>query len=227
MIQIAIDGFSGSGKGELCKGLAEKFQLKHLDTGAILRAIGLYFFRLGILNPTKEDIDAHEKNFNIKIEFDGKKQITFLNGEDVSKEIRQEKIGAMASKVAVYQKAMKILIDIAQTFAKKYNCIMDGRNITSEVLPDADVKFFLTANLETRATRRHNEAISRGQQSNYDEVLKSLQQRDKSDTTREFSAMVQTPDSILIDNTKLSISETIELCAKIVEEKLKASGKIK
>lgn len=226
MIQIAIDGFSGSGKGELCKGLAKQFSLKHLDTGCILRAMGLYFLRLGILNPASDDIETHKNKFNIKIEFDGDTQITFLNGEDVSKEIRQEKVGAMASKVAVFPNAMKILIDISREFAQKYDCIMDGRNITSEVLPDADVKFFLTASLETRAMRRHNEALSRGLDSNFEEVKKSLETRDKSDSTREFSRMVQTPDSILIDNTNLSISETLEQCIKIVQEKLEANGKI-
>lgn len=227
MISIAIDGYSGSGKGELCKGLAEIFDLKHLDTGALLRAMGLYFYRLGNLNPTEEDVEKHFGDLDISVEFDGDRQITRLSGEDVSTEIRQEAIGLMASKVAVIEKAMKKIIEISQAFAEKNDCIMDGRNITSEILPDADVKFFLTASPECRAKRRYDEDLKRGKTASYEEILKSISERDWRDTHRSFSPMIVTPDSTVVDNTNLTIAETISTCEKIAREKLGLLGKLK
>lgn len=227
MIQIAIDGFSGSGKGELSKGLAQKFNLKHLDTGAILRSMGLYFFSIGITEGINDAlVDEHYENLNVKIEFDGDTQITYLNGEDVSKTIRTEQMGQMASRVAVVPKAMQKLIDISREFAEKYDCVLDGRNITTEVLPNADVKFFLDATPECRAQRRHSESLAKGQQSDYEQVLKSLKERDYRDTHREFSRMYVVEDAIVVDNTNMSIAETIEYCCNVVTEKLKQKGKL-
>ena len=227
MINIAVDGFSGSGKGELCKGLSEKLNLKHLDTGAILRAMGLYFYEHGIFEISDDIILKHMDNILIKIDFLDDKQITVLNGKDVSTEIRKEEIGQMASKVAVNEKAMKKLIEISRNFAENYDCILDGRNITSEVMPDADVKIFLTASLETRALRRFNEVIGRGNEAELESVKASLAERDFRDTHRDFSPMIQTPDSFLVDNTNMTISETIDFCFSLAKEKLAEAGKLK
>ena len=224
MISIAVDGYSGSGKGELCKGLAKIFNLKHLDTGALLRAMGLFFYRKNNLNPTEEDVEKNFSNLDISVDFDGDKQITRLCGEDVSTEIRQEAIGLMASKVAVIEKAMKKIIEISQAFAKKYDCILDGRNITSEILPYADVKIFLTASPECRAKRRYDEDVKKGKTASYDEILKSISERDYRDTHRAFSPMILTPDSTVVDNTTLTIDET---CEKIARDKLVLLGKLK
>ncbi len=226
MIQIAIDGYSGSGKGELSKGLAKTFNLKHLDTGAILRSMGLYFYNKGITQITNELVDEHYNNLNVKIEFEEDKQITFLNGEDVSTAIRQEAIGQMASRVAAIPKAMKKLIDISQSFAEKYDCVLDGRNITSEVLPNADVKIFLNASPECRATRRYKEDLAKGIESSYEKVLESLKERDYRDTHREFSAMYIVDDAFVVDNSEMSIEETINYCASHIEKVLKEKGKI-
>jgi len=226
MISIAIDGHSGSGKGELSKGLAKKFNLKHLDTGAILRAMGLYFYRLNITNPTTKDVTSHYENLNIKIEFNDDIQQTLLNSEDVSSEIRFEHIGQMASKVAAIEKAMRKLIDISQEFAKNYDCVMDGRNITSEVLPNADVKFFLDATPECRAKRRLSDELKKNQNATFEDVLKSLTERDYRDVHRAFSPMILTSDSILVDNTNMTIEETIEYCFDKAEKILKEKGKI-
>ena len=226
MINIAIDGYAGSGKGELSKGLAKKLNLKHLDTGAILRAMGLYFSRLGIEDFTQDIIDKHIKSFEVKVDFEGDKQITLLNRQDVSKEIRTEKIGGLASKIARYPEAMQRLNDISRAFAEKYDCVLDGRNITSEVLPNADVKFFLDAKIECRANRRLQDDFKRGIQTTYDEVLASLQKRDYSDTHREYSRMIITHDSIVVDNTNMTIAQTIDYCYNIAEQKLKELGKL-
>lgn len=226
MIAIAIDGHSGSGKGELSKGLAKKLNLKHLDTGAILRAMGLYFYRNGITNPTVEDVEKNYDNLNIKIEFNNDIQITYLNNEDVSSEIRFEHIGQMASRVAIIEKAMRKLITISQEFAKNYNCVMDGRNITSEVLPDADVKFFLDASAECRAKRRLGDELKKNPNAKFDDILASLIERDKRDINRDFSPMIKTPDSIVVDNTNMTIDETINFCFDKTKSILKEKGKL-
>ncbi len=226
MVKIAIDGYSGSGKGELSKGLAKKFNLKHLDTGAILRAIGLYFYKKNITDVSQEDILNNISKIKVEVVFDGDNQKTILCGDDVSSEIRQEIIGQMASRVAVFPEAMGILIQTSQAFAKKYDCVMDGRNITSEVLPDADVKIFLTASLECRAKRRLADDQKKGIQTSYEKVLNSLEERDFRDTHRKFSAMVIVPDAIVFDNTTISIEDTINQISEIVTNKLKQKGKI-
>lgn len=226
MIAIAIDGHSGSGKGELSRGLAKQFNLKHLDTGAILRAMGLYFYRLDIKSPTHQDVENHYENLNIKVEFDGDIQKTYLNNEDVSSEIRVEHIGQMASKVAVIEKAMRKLISISQEFAKNYDCVMDGRNITSEVLPDADVKFFLDATPECRAKRRLGDELKKNPNAKFEDILASLIERDHRDVNRDFSPMIKTTDSIVVDNTDMTIEETIEFCFDKAESILKMKGKI-
>lgn len=226
MINIAIDGYAGSGKGELSKGLAKKLNLKHLDTGAILRAMGLYFARLNIEDFTQSIIDKYIKTFEIKVQFEGDKQITLLNREDVSKEIKTEKMGSLASKLAIYPEAMEKMNNISREFAENFDCVIDGRNITSEVLPNADVKFFLDASVECRANRRLQEDFNRGVQTTFAEVLESLKKRDYRDTHREFSRMVVTHDSIVVDNTNMTIAQTIEHCYNIAVEKLKELGKL-
>lgn len=226
MISIAIDGHSGSGKGELSRGLAKKFKLKHLDTGAILRAMGLYFYRLDIKNPTNKDVETHYNKLDIKIEFENNIQLTYLQNENVSSEIRYEHIGQMASKVAAIEKSMRKMIDIAQEFAKKYDCVMDGRNITSEVLPNADVKFFLDASPECRANRRLSDELKKNPNAKFEDVLASLIERDYRDVHRDFSPMIKTLDSIAIDNTNMTIEETIEYAFKLTEKILKEKGKI-
>ena len=226
MISIAVDGYSGSGKGELCKGLAKRFKLSHLDTGAILRAMALFFSNLSITEIKPEIYEKYFEKIDIKIVFDDGIQKTLLCGKDVSSEIRNEKIGQLASKIAVIPKAMQKLNEISRDFASKNDCILDGRNITSEVLPNADVKFFLTASIECRAKRRFDESQKRGNNLSFESVLESLKERDYRDTHREFSTMVLTDDSHLVDNTNMTIEQTIDYCSKIVEETLKASGKI-
>ncbi len=223
MINIAIDGFSGSGKSTLADGLAKNFNLKHLNTGAILRAMGVYFFEKGITEIDEKIVEEHIDNFKIHIEFDGNTQHTYLDENDVSEKIMAEIFGQMASKLAVIKIAMMKLIDISRDFAKKYDCVMEGRNITSEVLPDADVKFFLDAEVYKRAERRHKEMIERNIETSYDKVLESLKERDWRDTHRDFSPMVVVPDAEVIDNTNLSLEETVVIASEIVKNKLNNS----
>ncbi len=226
MFTIAIDGYSGSGKGTLADGLAEKFNLKHLDTGSILRSTGLYFFEQNIFNPTAEDINNHIKNIQIKIEFEENVQKTYLNGKDVSREIRKEEIGQMASKVAIYEKAMMKVFEVSRDFANNYNCVVDGRNITSAVLPDADVKIFLDASIDCRTNRRLKENQEKNLGGDYANIYSSMKERDYRDTHRDFAPMVITADTTIVDNTNLNAQETIDFVSKIVEKKLNNIKKI-
>lgn len=226
MINIAIDGYSGSGKGTLADGLAKNFNLKHLDTGSILRGMGLYFLNLGIEHPTQFDVENNIDNFTLFIDFDGNTQKTFLDGIDVSNQLRSEQLGQMASRLAVFQGAMNKLIDVSQKFAEKYNCVLDGRNITSEVLPHADVKIFLDADIECRIIRRYKEMLERGQNVDIEKIRTSINERDYRDTHRDFSPMVVVPDAVVVDNTNMTQDETIEYVSEIVKNKLKTLNKI-
>lgn len=226
MINIAIDGYSGSGKSSLADGLAERFNLNHLSTGAILRAMGLYFYRLNKLNPSLKDFEAESDKLDIKIDFEGKVQKTYLNGEDITEAISDEKIGQMASRLAVYRPAMQKLIDVSREFAATHNCVLDGRNITSEVLPNADVKIFLDADISARAARRHQEALEKHQSSELEAVLGSLKERDWRDSHRDFSPLQLVSDAVLIDNTDMDLQQTIDYAIGIIEPKLKALGKL-
>lgn len=230
MISIAIDGYSGSGKGTLADGLAQRFNLAHLDSGAALRAMGLYFLNQNITDPTEKDIAENLDKISIRFKFSGKTQFTYLNGKDVSSLIRQEEVGQMASKIAVNPTAMLKIMKICRNFAKKHDCVIDGRNITSALLPNADVKIFLDADPKCRAQRRYEEMLSRNLNPNLDEIAASLSKRDYRDAHRDFAPLVKTEDTILIDNTNLNIEETIEVVSKIVEEKIaakQAKGQLK
>ena len=145
MIKIAIDGFSGSGKGELSRGLAKKLNLKHLDTGAIFRGIACAFVKMGIENPTEKDISENIDNVNIKVTFDENSQNIILDGENINHLLRNESTSQMASKVSVYSAVRDKYLEIVREFSNNYDCIIDGRDITSVVLPDADVKIYLCA----------------------------------------------------------------------------------
>ena len=226
MIKIAIDGHSGSGKSTLADGLAEKLGIKHLSTGAILRAMGLYFFENGIDNPSDSDVEMNLNKMQIKIDFDGSVQKTYLNGEDVTGKISAETIGQMASKVAAIKTAMLKVIDVSQDFAKNCSCVLDGRNVTTEILPDADVKIYLDADVKARAERRQKELKALSKTMDFDEVLKSLNERDYRDTHRDFSPLMVAKDAVVVDNTNMSLAETIDYCYDLICKKLKSLGKI-
>ena len=220
MIKIAIDGLSGSGKGALAEGLVKNFNLKHLDTGAIFRTIGIASWKQNIIHPNEDDIKNIIENIKVEIVFEGNKQKMFLNGEDVTGLLREEIISQMASRVSAFALAREKYLEIVGNFAEKNDCVIDGRDITSIVLPNADVKFYLTASEETRAKRRHKENQEKGIDSSFEEVLANLQERDYRDTHRDVAPLIIVDDAIVVDNTNLTIDETIDYCSKIVREKL-------
>lgn len=220
MLKIAIDGLSGSGKGVLADGLAEKFNLKHLDTGAIFRTMGIALLKQNILNPTADDIQKVLNENIIKIHFDGKVQKMLLNGEDVTAHLREETVSQLASKTSAYGIAREKYLEIVGDFAKTYDCVIDGRDITSIVLPNADVKIYLTADAKTRAERRFKENQEKGIKTTFEEVFENLQERDYRDTHRDVAPLIIVDDAVVVDNTNLSIEETINHCSQIINKNL-------
>lgn len=219
MIKIAIDGLSGSGKGVLADGLAKTFNLKHLDTGAIFRAMGVAFWRKDILEPTQENIDEFLPKLKISIKFNNTSQQMFIENENVTNFLRQEEVSKLASKISAFSKAREKYLEIVGDFANTYDCVIDGRDITSIVLPNADVKFYLTADEKTRAERRFKENQEKHIKTTFEEVLENLQERDYRDTHRDIAPLIIVDDAIVIDNTNLTIEQTIDECERIIRQK--------
>ena len=220
MIKIAIDGLSGSGKGELAKGLAKNFNLKHLDTGAIFRTMGIVFWKKQISDPTATEVEMFLDNAKIEINFIDNAQRMFLDGEDVTSFLREEEVSKLASKVSAFSFAREKYLSVVGEFSNTYDCVIDGRDITSIVLPDADVKFYLTADEKTRTERRYKENVEKKIECTFEEVLSNLQERDYRDTHRDVAPLIIVDDAVVIDNTNLTIDETIDKCSEIIREKL-------
>ncbi len=218
MINIAIDGPAGAGKSSLSRKLAANLGYIYVDTGALYRATGLKFSRLGFDTSLNGDIDAVLKTTVVDLKFVNGEQRVFLDGEDVSDFIRTPEASMMASAVSAIPSVRAFLLDMQRLLAKNNNVVMDGRDIGTVVLPDADVKIFLTADVEERAKRRLLELEEKGQKVSFDEVLADMKQRDYNDSHREIAPLRQAEDAVLADTTKLNLAESLELLEKIVRE---------
>ena len=218
---IAIDGFSSTGKSSISKVVADTLGLIHIDTGAMYRAITL--FGLRNFKNEKQEIDLSKllQNLNeISLEFrenSGKLEI-YLNGENVSKEIRTTEVSDNVSFIAKQPEVRERLVVLQRDIAEKQGVIMDGRDIGTVVLPNADYKFFLTASADERARRRFLELQSLGIETTIEEVKQNLIERDRIDSEREISPLKQAEDAILIDNTNLNIEETIDLILSYIKK---------
>ena len=218
---IAIDGFSSTGKSSISKVVADTLGLIHIDTGAMYRAITL--FGLRNFKDEKQEIDLSKllQNLNeISLEFrenSGKLEI-YLNGENVSKEIRTTEVSDNVSFIAKHPEVRARLVVLQRDIAEKQGVIMDGRDIGTVVLPNADYKFFLTASADERARRRFLELQSLGIETTIEEVKQNLIERDRIDSEREISPLKQAEDAILIDNTNLNKEETIELILSYIKK---------
>lgn len=217
MLTIAVDGFSSSGKGIVCTKLAQKLGIIHFDTGAIYRAIGLYIYKNNI-NPHDEDrVVSVLKNINIDLKHNNGEQITILNGEDVSEAIRSSEISDICSITSPYQKVRDLVFKIQRDSASKFDLIMEGRSVTSHVLPDADFRFFLDASLDVRAKRRHADLVQKGENISLEEVMSDLKERDRRDTERDNSPLILTAGTIYIDNSEMTIEEEVELIYRTIK----------
>ncbi len=211
---IAIDGFSSTGKSSISKVIAEKLGIIHMDTGALYR--GITFFALQCCQTENDGIDVQQLINNLhKIKLEFREQngilVLFLNNSDISSEIRTPEISENVSRIATIPEVRDFLLHTQRSIAKKGGVIMDGRDIGSVVLPNADYKFFLTASIDERTKRRHAELLSLGIESDYTSVKENLALRDKIDSERAIAPLIQAEDAILIDNSKLTKKETIHL----------------
>lgn len=216
MLNIAIDGPSGAGKSTISKMLAKKLGIIYLDTGAMYRAVALYVHRKGVdVNDAKKVVPLLDE---IEIEFrgEGDEKKIFLNGEDVSSAIREHAVSKMASDVSKIKEVRLFLVKQQRAIAKKNDIVLDGRDITSFVLPDSKYKFFLTASAEERARRRYEELKAKGSDISYDTILADVNDRDYNDTHRDFAPLVQTEDAVLIDSTNMTTDEVIEVILRYV-----------
>ena len=213
-IVIAIDGPAGSGKGTLAKKLSEKFNLINIDTGATYRCVALKALRNNITIDDPESIIEISKNIDIDLKSDGR---VFLEGEDVTKEIRNKEVTSIVSPVSSIVEVRKNLVEIQRKIAADNNVVMEGRDITTVVLPDAKYKFYLDASLESRVQRRFKENQEKGINMSYEEVYDNIKKRDYNDMHKEVGSLMRTNDQIYIDTTNLTVDEEVEIIENIIK----------
>ena len=220
--KIAIDGPSGAGKSTIAKIAAKHLGYIYIDTGAMYRAVALKALRNNI--DTKDDIVGVGKilkEINIDIQHNSDGQIIFLDGEDVSALIRTPEVSIGASNVSAMQEVRLKLVDLQRKLAENHNVIMDGRDIGTYVLPDANVKIFLTATLEDRAKRRYDELILKGIECQYEDVKKDMEYRDLNDSSRAFAPLKPADDATILDTTGNELEKSVELVLNVIKERLK------
>ncbi len=210
-MKVAIDGPAGAGKSTIARAAAKTLGYIYIDTGAMYRAVGLFAVRNGISEgKDREGVIRLLPDIEISISHRDGEQRIFLCGEDVSEAIRTPEISVAASNVAVIPEVRLKLVELQRELAKKTDVIMDGRDIGTYVLPDAEVKIFLTADVRARAERRYKELLEKGMQPSFDEVLSDMQYRDANDAGRAFAPLKQAEDAVRIDTTQNTLSESIE-----------------
>lgn len=219
-INIAIDGPSGAGKSSLAKSVANHFGYIYVDTGALYRGIGYYAVKNGIDPSDSEKVTEALKSLTVGFKHIGGVQHVFVNGEDVSGYIRTHEISMAASAVSAIPSVRAFLLDCQRNIAAENNIVMDGRDVGTVVLPDADVKIFLTASAEDRARRRCDELAAAGQKADYAETLKLISERDKNDMTRKTAPLKKADDAVMLDNSGFESEETLAAALKIISEKL-------
>lgn len=219
---IAIDGPAGAGKSTIAKRVAKELSFIYVDTGAMYRAIALYFLKSGINPEETEKIESACPNIQVTITYVNGEQQVLLNGENVSKEIRQEEVGNMASKTSVNGCVREKLVTLQRQLAEKENVVMDGRDIGTQVLPNATAKIYLTASSAERAKRRYLELQEKGMQGNLEEIEADIIDRDHRDMTREISPLKQAEDAVYVDASFMTIEEVVSNVIRVFESKKQA-----
>ena len=216
---IAIDGPAGAGKSTIAKSLAKSRNMVYVDTGAMYRAIGLYCSRKGIPGEDESAIVSELDNINVSLAYENGEQVVYLNGENVNGLIRTPEAGTMASAVSVYPKVRAKMVELQQGIAKATSVVMDGRDIGTVVLPDAEVKIYLTASSAVRAKRRYDELVAKGMDCDLATLQKEIEERDYRDMNRETSPLRQAEDAVLLDTSDMNIEEVVAAMQKIIAEK--------
>lgn len=220
IINVAIDGPAGAGKSTVAKAVAAKLGFIYVDTGALYRAVGVNALRKGVKTSDKPAVAATLGDVRVELVFENGAQKVLLNGEDVSKEIRTPEASMAASDVSAVSEVRAFLFDLQRNIAKENNCLMDGRDIGTVVLPDAKVKIFLTASPEIRAGRRYKELLEKGSQVKFEDVLEDLIKRDYNDSHREIAPLKPADDGVIIDTSELDFDGSVNAIINAIKEKM-------
>lgn len=220
MINIAIDGPAGAGKSTIAKRVAKELSYIYVDTGAMYRAMALYLHRLGISAEDTEKIAESCTGAEISIEYIDGEQVVLLGGENVNPLLRTREVSEMASKSSAVPQVRTRLVQLQQELGKKQNVVMDGRDIGTVVLPDAQVKIYLTASVDVRARRRWLELKEKGDDPVFEEIAREIEERDHRDMTREVSPLRIADDAVLVDSSAMTIEEVAEYILKIVRSRV-------
>ena len=211
---VAIDGPAGAGKSTIAKLVAKEKGYIYVDTGAMYRALAIHFLKKGIAPENTEKVIEACRDADVSIRYEDGAQQVYLNGENVTGMLRTEEVGNMASKTSAVPEVREKLLELQRTLAKENDVIMDGRDIGTNILPDADVKIYLTASVETRAKRRYDELKEKGEDCDLDQIAQDIKERDERDMNRETAPLKKADDAILVDSSHMSIPEVVsEICS--------------
>lgn len=220
MFAVAIDGPSGSGKSSVSKAVAKSLGLIHIDTGALYRTVALYLLENGVDFSSEEEVSRALPSIKVEMKPSESVQRMLLNGEDVTDKIRTQEVSNAASVSSSLPVVRSFLLKLQTDIAEQNNVIMDGRDIATVVLPNADVKIFLTASPEERARRRYEQLLSDGQKAEYDVILREVKERDERDSTRDVAPLKPSETSVIVDSTKNEIADTIKIITDLVRDKM-------
>lgn len=219
MLNIAIDGHVASGKSVVAKAIAKRLNIKVLDTGAIYRGLACEFKEKGLSEPNEKVVSEFIKDVDVAVEFIDEQQHVIVNKTDYTPYLRSEEISTLSSKISPYPALRGKVLEIQRAFAKENDCVMEGRDIGTDVLPNADIKLFITANAEVRARRRY-EQVGDGSVT-FEKVLADLIERDYKDEHRSVAPLKPAQDSIILDTSNMTLEEVIEKCISIIKDKTK------
>ncbi len=219
MINIAIDGPAGAGKSTIARTLAADLGYIYVDTGALYRAVGVNAMRRGADAKNAEQVTATLPSADVSLRFVDGEQRVYLGEEDVSLAIRTPEASMAASNVSAIPAVRDFLLDLQRSIAAGNNCIMDGRDIGTVILPNAQVKIFLTASVEVRAKRRYDELLGKGMQADYETVLDEMIRRDEQDMNRAIAPLRQAPDAVAVDTSEMDLEQVLNTIKRIVKEK--------
>lgn len=222
MVNIAIDGVGGSGKSTLARGLAKRLGYRVLDTGAIYRGLACEYKAQGYGKPTEKIISKFIKDIKVELFFEGELQHVVVNGTDYTARLRSEEISTLSSIISPFDNLRQKVRDLQRDFAKKYNCVIEGRDIGRVVIPNADLKLFVTAKPEIRAQRRFDQIKDKPNAPTFEAVLEELNRRDYADIHREVAALVPADDAIILDTSFMTLEQSIDKCEELVNERIKA-----
>ena len=208
-ITIALDGPSGSGKSTVAKRISQELDILYLDTGAMYRAVALEVLKRRVDTFDESGISEFIDNIDLEIKYMDGTQHTFLDGEDVSEKIREPQVSMAASNVSSLKCVRLKMVDMQRKIAANSSCVLDGRDIGSFVLPNADYKFFVTASVDVRADRRYKELSLKGHKVDFDELKAEIEQRDYNDRNRDFAPLVKAEDAVLIDTSFMTVSQVV------------------